>query len=179
MTEQPHIASERLLLSPLQIEDAKSLFDYRSRPDIYRFQSWMPKKLEDAKNFISTFSGSSSPKRDHWFQFGIYLKESNQLIGDCGFCLQKDNTAEIGYTISPEFQKMGYGFESVHALIDYLSKHFAIRRILARTDTRNSASIALLQKLGFAQEGLYPKSVNIRGEWQDDLVFYRTFKDKF
>ena len=66
---------------------------------------------------------------------------------------------------------MGYGSEAVICLIDYLFDQFALQRLKASVDPRNKASIVLLKKLGFQKTGFFPKSVEIRGELQDDAIY--------
>ena len=36
------LSTRRLVLRPLQAEDAETMFRYRSRPDVSRYQSWLP-----------------------------------------------------------------------------------------------------------------------------------------
>jgi RimJ/RimL family protein N-acetyltransferase len=143
---------------------------------VYRYQTWAPTKREEAAEFIAKYSAHHSQALDVWFQFGIYVSDNNQLIGDCGFCLRENHQAEIGYTISPSVQKNGYGIEAVQALINFLTFQFDVLKIVASCDPRNIASISLLKKLGFVQDGFYPKSLEIRGEWVDDVVFVKTYE---
>lgn len=41
----------------------------------------------------------------------------------------------------------------------------------ASTDPRNVASAALLRSLGMCQEAHFRESLQLRGEWVDDVVF--------
>lgn len=166
-----NIQTDRLVLKPMTRNDASALFAYRSRPEVYCYQTWAPEKIEDAEQFIIAYSENKIPKIDEWFQFGIYLEE--QLVGDCGFCLREKNKAEIGYTISPDFQTNGYGTEVVQELINFLVLHFDVPQIVASCDPRNAASISLLEKLGFQRDGYYPQSMEIRGELVDDEVYVK------
>ncbi len=54
----------------------------------------------------------------------------------------------IGYTVAPAYARQGYAFEAVSALIDALAK-IGATWIRAGVDPGNTASIALLTKLGF------------------------------
>jgi len=165
------IATKRILLKLLSLEDAKDLFLYRSLPEVYKFQCWVPKNISDAEEFIKTFSITYKIVEGHWTQFGVYLRKDNSLVGDCGFCVQSDKQVEIGYTISPPFQRMGIGREAVKLLIDFLFREVSIKKIIAKTDPENIGSIKLLQRLGFQKETHLKRSVKIRGEWKDDVVY--------
>jgi len=76
------IKTERLLLKKLKLEDAQTVFLYRSNDAVSRYQKFHPKTLEDAINFI-TENTKHIDIDDSWFQLGIYL-HSGELIGDFG-----------------------------------------------------------------------------------------------
>jgi RimJ/RimL family protein N-acetyltransferase len=164
------IQTKRLDLHLLQLVDAVALLSYRSLPEVYKYQQWAPRRLEETLDFIRKYSISGEVKPGNWKQLGIFLKENQQLIGDCGFCL-KGEEVEIGYTISPEFQGQGYGKEAVKVLIDFLFQALPIERIVARTDPKNLVSIGLLKRLHFIQTGFFPRSIKIRSRWKDDVLF--------
>jgi RimJ/RimL family protein N-acetyltransferase len=61
--------------------------------------------------------------------------------------------AEIGYITSLGRQREGVARECVSALIAYLFEADNARKLTAEVDTRNAASVALLESLGFSREG--------------------------
>lgn len=165
------IYTKRTLLKLLSIKDAKDLFSYRSLPEIYKYQNWLPENISDAKDFIKTYSSNLEITEGLWKQFGIYSIKDNSLIGDCGYCIQTSNQAEIGYTISPPYQRKGIGSEVVKSLIGFLFKEMSILKIIAKTDPENIGSIKILERIGFRKEAHLIQSVKIRGEWKDDLIY--------
>jgi RimJ/RimL family protein N-acetyltransferase len=46
-----------------------------------------------------------------------------------------------------------------------------MHRIVGRCDARNSASAALMKRLGMRQEAHFVRNEYIKGEWTDELVF--------
>jgi RimJ/RimL family protein N-acetyltransferase len=78
---------------------------------------------------------------------------------------------EIGYVIIPSERGKGYCTEAVKIMTDYLFLSKDIVRIQAHTDRRNVASQKVLEKVGFKKEGIVRKSVFIRGEWRDWLLY--------
>ncbi|OGU62416.1 MAG: hypothetical protein A2V66_17155 [Ignavibacteria bacterium RBG_13_36_8] len=165
------ISTKRTLLKLLSVDNAKDLYAYRSLPEVYKYQSWFPKNISDAEDFIKDYSSHHDFEVEGWKQFGIFLIEDNTLIGDCGCCIQPDNQAEIGYTISPQYQRKGLGSEVVESLINFLFRELSLRKIIAKTDPENIGSIKVLEKFGFRKEAHLVRSVQIRGEWKDDLVY--------
>ena len=165
------ITTPRLYLDLLSPQDADRLFTYRSLPEVYTFQSWQPGNNSEVLHFIQRYSGSIEIARDEWKQLGIYLRDTQRLIGDCGFILFQETQAEIGYTIAPDSQRQGYGSEAAGGLVGFLFGALGLHRVIARVDPQNQASIKLLRGLGFRQEGHSIKSALVRGVWQDDVLF--------
>ena len=56
----------------------------------------------------------------------------------------------LGYMIDPDFQRKGIAYEVLTAIIDY-AQNFDIKKLIAKIDERNTASIALIKKLGFTK----------------------------
>ena len=47
------ITTDRLLLRKLEINDRDDFFRYRSLPEVYEYQSFMPKNISEADDFIN------------------------------------------------------------------------------------------------------------------------------
>lgn len=93
-------------------------------------------------------------------RFGFYaiagapLFESPTLIGSGGFMgpPTPDGVAEIGYSLVPEARGHGLAIEMVQALVAYAFKRGA-KRVIAHTTRSNPASIAVLLRCGFGEDG--------------------------
>jgi RimJ/RimL family protein N-acetyltransferase len=78
---------------------------------------------------------------------------------------------EIGYTLVPSERGKGYCTEALEIMVDYLFLSKEMIRIQAQTDPRNLASQKVLEKAGFKKEGTLRKSLFMRGEWRDALLY--------
>jgi len=79
--------------------------------------------------------------------------------------------AEIGCTLSKNYQNQGYATEALGAMIEYLFLTLNKHRIIASVDPRNTASIRLIERLGFRKEAHFKESYYLRGEWVDDIIY--------
>lgn len=92
---------------------------------------------------------SDPSEKGKWFQFGISLKSSNDLIGDIGFLNSDLNQKSwIGFTLNFRYWGKGYAFESVKAVLNYYAVQ-GISGVWASVDPQNNPSINLLKKLKF------------------------------
>lgn len=170
MNKFTSIETERLLIRTLEMKDKEDFFKYRSMPQIYKYQTWRPKQMEEIEEFIHKNETVHPNMPDAWFQVAVCLIEG-PLIGDIGIHFMEEGQMEIGYTISPEFQGSGYAIEAVKAVVNYAFLEWKKHRITASVDPDNIHSIKLLEKIGFRKEAHFVKSFLMDGNWYDDCVF--------
>jgi RimJ/RimL family protein N-acetyltransferase len=84
-------------------------------------------------------------------QFAIINLETKKLIGDI-YLKQEKSVYWIGYSVSPQYARRGFAFESVSAFIDWLKNEKTASCVKAGVHPENTASIALLKKLHFKYE---------------------------
>jgi ribosomal-protein-alanine N-acetyltransferase len=75
---------------------------------------------------------------------------------------RQGGVTEIGYILARDHWGKGIAAEAVSAVIDQLFAE-GQRRIFADTDPENTASLALLDRLGFKREGY------LRAEWETHI----------
>jgi RimJ/RimL family protein N-acetyltransferase len=166
------IRSARLLVRRFGDADAPALAEYRSEPEVARYQSWdAPFSLEAARSLIADFA-SADADTPGWFQWAVERVDAPGIVGDIGVNLLEDGKqAMIGYTIAPAFQGRGYGTEVIARIADHLLVEKELHRLSAECDTRNEASVRLLERLGFRREGHLRSSTWSKGAWSDDYVY--------
>lgn len=157
----------------MSASDAPAIFEYRSDPEVCRYQSFEPGTLGDVEALIADLESTTFDTAGSWFQFAIRHRESDQLIGDFGthFSADDPRQVEIGITLSRAYQGKGYGTEAVRGVLDYLLGPLQKHRVYASVDPRNGASVALLKRVGMRQEAHFLKSLWFKGDWADDMVF--------
>jgi len=97
-----------------------------------------------------------------WFQMGIVLQESAELIGDCGILVSMDDpaSAELGLTLRTDAQHHGYAYEALSALIDYCFTALHMSRVYARVFSSNIPAITLVEHSGFQFTGRASSKLN-------------------
>ncbi len=98
----------------------------------------------------------------HWDanEFGIWLfsnSSSGESIGYCGlrnYELNGRPETELFYGVRSRYFRMGYGIEMARAVVDAGFRNLDIPNIIAFTLADNTASLALMMKLGMRYEGV-------------------------
>lgn len=107
----------------------------------------MAQRLEDA------------PEESGWWSWYFVLHNRvtghRMLIGSGGFKGPPDEngTVEIGYSLLPPYRKRGYTTEAVEALVTWAFGHPEVVRVIAEALPGNTASVRILQKVGFSEVG--------------------------
>lgn len=140
----PH-SLERLRLRTLRPGDLDAFHAYRNDPVVARYQGWEPMTRWEASDFLRSQASQISHAPDTWRQLAIADLRSDLLIGDIGVWLSPDCLqAEFGLSITPVAQGNGYGAECVRGLIEFLFSATAVAEVVASTDVRNLACLAVL-----------------------------------
>jgi RimJ/RimL family protein N-acetyltransferase len=143
------LLTKRLIIRRLVAQDAKTVSFYRSLPEVARFQSWDKYSIQEASELIAACGASEPCVHGRWFQFGVTLKDSGELIGDVGFLNTDERQRSwIGFTLNSIYWGQGYAIESVAAVLEYYSG-LGSKKVWASIDPMNHPSEKLLRKLAF------------------------------
>ncbi len=174
------IKTNRLLIRKLKIEDLLGFHQYRSNPEITKYQGFDVMTLEQAKTFIKSNAEKSFGKAGEWVQYAIANIENNKLIGDCAIKLQEDpRIAEVGITISDLFQRKGYAKETMLGILGFLFEEAEVLRVVETLGEDNIASVKLLESLGFRKEGHFLENVFFKGKWDSEYQYAMLSKEWF
>jgi RimJ/RimL family protein N-acetyltransferase len=137
-----------------------------------RYQGWEPSADEPALAFLDEMAAAPFGRRGEWLQIAV-ADTRDLLIGDIGlYTMAGGREAEFGITLAPAAQGRGLAEEASRTLIDGLRAHTGVGRLIAITDTRNTASARLLRRLGMTLEA--EASAEFRGrpcrEWHFGLA---------
>src|SRR5688572_4206700 len=146
----PILATERLTLRQLVIDDKQEIFILRSDSEINKYlDRQLSNTIEDAMNFINKINENIN-KNDSLY-WAITLRDKNILVGTiCLFGFSDSNyKCEIGYELLINFQRQGIMKEAVEKVIDYAFNTIKVKKIEAFLHKDNQSSIKLLEKLSF------------------------------
>jgi RimJ/RimL family protein N-acetyltransferase len=147
------LATERLLLRRARPADAEAMFSrYASDPEVTRLVGW-PRhtRLEDTRGFLEYDAGcwERSPA-------GGYVLESRAtgvLLGSTGFLFETPYRAMTGYVLARDAWGLGYATEALGAIVG-AAPSLGVRRLFALCHHEHRASARVLEKCGFALEGV-------------------------
>jgi RimJ/RimL family protein N-acetyltransferase len=146
--------TQRLILRKFNYSDASFIRRLLNSPKFLKYIGDRGvRTVDDARGFIADRLVASYAKNG----YGLWAVETNEgtPVGMCGF-VKRDyfEDADIGFAFLPEHERKGYGYESAIGTLKYGQEILGFSKVLAITSLTNDASVDLLAKLGFTDDGI-------------------------
>lgn len=167
------LTTERLeLRRPLESDLEPIFARYASDAEVTRYLAW-PRhtSLADTRIFLD-FSTAE------WRTWGcgpylILSRAGGELLGSTGISFDTSDVASTGYVLSRDAWGHGYATEALGAMRD-LGRSLGLRRLYAICHIEHGASKRVMEKCGFAYEGVLRRHLtfpNIGPERHDVLCY--------
>lgn len=172
------LETPRLLLEPLGAHHAAPLHEHLLDERLYEFIPQDPpyslSALEDRYRVLS--SRRSPDGREAWLNWAIRVRRSGgSRSGDYAGVLEAtvygDRTADVAYTVFVPYQRQGIASEACGRLISHLFEDYRVERVAAELDTRNAASVALVESLGFEHVLTTKDADHFKGATSDEYRY--------
>lgn len=179
MDRRPTLNTERLVLRPFELSDARDVQRLAGDWSIADTTLNIPHPYEDgmAEEWISTHLPQYEAGK--LVSFAIISRETTDLIGAIGLTIsQRFQRADLGYWVGRYYWNRGYCTEAAYAVLEHAFSVLNLHRVHACHLVRNPASGRIMQKLGMSREGLAREHVR-RWEVYEDLVLYGILKSEW
>ncbi|MDX1611925.1 MAG: GNAT family N-acetyltransferase [Candidatus Thermoplasmatota archaeon] len=166
------LEGERVDLRGLRDEDLDALVAAANHDEIARWTHLPhPYTREHAANFIAYAQEKLRLGRE--FHLAIVERESNQLIGMVGLTDidAESERAEVAYWLAPESWGRGLASEALFLATEAAFTHMGLTRLYAFVLDGNTASIRMLERFGFHEEGRLRWHTKRDGRWMDKVWF--------
>lgn len=146
--------THRLLVRELTEADAGFYLAMLSDPDF---------KANIADRGVRSLEQALASMQDRVFtsyevhDFGMWLvsrRDTGEAVGMAGL-VKRDflDYVDLGYSFLPSGRGAGFATEAARGVMDYARQRFGLQCLAAITAPHNSASIAVLERLGFTHRG--------------------------
>ena len=150
-TKIPTLVTDRLIMRKMLISDYSDMFDYASRPITTKYLSYLQGQYRE----------------ENFYDFALVEKDSGKMIGTCGFTKfdLDNNSAEVGYVISPDFWGHGFAAEALRRLMRFGFSELMLHRLTARIMDGNVRSMRVAEKCGMRHEATHYDAMLIKGRY--------------
>lgn len=148
MARPSELHTARLVLRPLQAENAESLHALWTAPGLRRFL-W-DDHLLSVEQTRDQVMQSQYLHEQRGFGFWAAFDAEQQMLGFCGYGFFRDeHELELLYGVHADHWQRGYGREMAEAMVAYGFDVLNLPEIRASVDLPNRASQRVLERLGF------------------------------
>mgnify|MGYP001183629067 CR=1 FL=1 len=168
----PTVRTPRLTLRLARREDLPDLFAVNADEQVTRFlpyPTWT--NAADGEAWFDRMAAHQASGEAA--QFVIEHDALQRVVGSC-LLFRFDGPsarAELGYVLGREHWGTGLMHEAMQGFVGFAFVTLGLRRLEAAVDPRNHASARLLERLGFAREGLLRQRWATKGELCDSAVY--------
>jgi [ribosomal protein S5]-alanine N-acetyltransferase len=170
---EARLETPRLLLEPIVPAHAPMLNESLQDEELYRFiPQDPPPSLEALTDRYDFLSARRSPDgREAWLNWAVREKRSGDYVGTLEATVEEDPLAFIAYMVFVPYQRRGFAAEACRRLLEHLVDDYRVGVVAAEIDTRNTASIALVETLGFERVGFQKDADHFKGSTSDEYRY--------
>ncbi len=172
------IETERLILRAFRYDDADSMLNNWISDDEAQKMYGEPsyKTTEELMPLLDKYIGRN--QSGYYYRWAVILRETGECIGQVAYFFvdARNRLAEIEYCIGTAFQSKGYAVEATKAVINYGFERIGLNKIQICVRPSNIASVKVIEKCGFTQEGFLRNHLYREGTYEDRM-YYSMLKD--
>ncbi len=164
------IHGERVTLDLLRPDDFEAMYAMQSDADVCRYLLYEPRSREQVAEALKRDAAATRLEEPGDFLQPAIRDADGRFLGTMYLALhsaEPDRTAEIGWILAPGSQGRGYALESARLVLDLAFGEIGLHRVYAELDPRNTASVALCERLGMRHEAHFVEHMWLKGEWSD------------
>ena len=169
------ITTARLELRPYRFDDVDDALAYANDEEWSRHLIGVPYPYQrsDAISFLARQVLLDRALHPAWA-----LVHGGRMVGGINIrFLHEHQVADMGWGLASRLWGQGLATEAARAVVDLaFGTHSKLRRIGAVADTRNLASLRVMEKIGMQKEGVRRKCRLARGELIDE-AYYGLLRD--
>jgi ribosomal-protein-alanine N-acetyltransferase len=151
----PTLNARLTILRPLAAHHAEALFPILRDPQLWRLTEREPPKTlaELRERYQRLESRRSTDGQELWLNWVLERREDDRPVGVVQATVSISRSyADIAYVLGRAFWGRGLASDAVDTLLDFLRMELHVRTARASVDSRNLASVRLLERLGFRIE---------------------------
>lgn len=142
------LETERCTIQPLEKKDYSEVKSLYVNEEVRKYLGGIPPE----RVFENSFNEILNLDEDSFYGV-IREKKTNDFVGLVSLDLHHDGSYyEVSYQFLPNWWGKGYATETVQHVINYAFKERKLSKVIAETQTANTSSIRLLERLGMTFE---------------------------
>lgn len=165
--------TERLTLRTYEPGDLAFLHSMFGREDVCRYLPWPPMDIDQARAKLDQRFGQTHLETDgDPLVLAAVETATGRQVGEFMLRLKsvESRQGEIGWSLHPDAQGHGFATEGARELLRLGLDEAGLHRITAGCDSRNTASLRVMERIGMRREAEFVENEYLKGEWVGEIV---------
>jgi RimJ/RimL family protein N-acetyltransferase len=143
------VATARLRLVPLRIEDAVEMTGVLADPALYAFTGGFPPSRDELRaRYRHQVVGRSPDGREAWHNWMVRTRDPDEAVGFVQATITDGGgVADIAWVVGVPWQGRGFGTEAARAMVEWLEARGAVT-ITAHVHPDHAASARVAERAG-------------------------------
>ena len=140
------IATARLVLAPLEVEDAAELVDVLGDPALHAFIGGRPLTLPELEERYARLVAGSPDAGEQWLNWTVRRTDDRQAVGTVQATV-RGRSASVAWVVGTAWQGQGYATEAARGLVGWLLAQ-GVEEVVAHVHPDHHASAAVAARAG-------------------------------
>jgi RimJ/RimL family protein N-acetyltransferase len=162
------------MLRPFTMGDLDAVWSYQRLPEVAEHMLWDPRDLMQVKVALERMVKEDRLVREgDCLSLALVNRETGAVAGQVELVWLSDRhrQGEIGYVLHPRYQGAGLATEAVTEVLRLGFEGLRLHRIVGRCSAANTASAALLERVGMRREAHFRQNTLVKNAWRDEYVY--------
>lgn len=148
-------------------------FELASNEHEYVFATWSQFGRLEERTCRPILNGKRVSPSSEVVTFSFTMDGIEELVGRFSYFdfNPRNHSAEFGYTVNPKFRRRGIGTKMLAIAVTHLFSMTTLNKLYCQTAAFNLASIKLLERLNFHQDGVLREHHELDGKLWDDYIY--------
>jgi RimJ/RimL family protein N-acetyltransferase len=146
------VPKPRVTLEPRSVTHAEELFPVLAEQALYEFlDEDAPESVDALREKLARSESRMSPDgSEHWLNW-VVRDGSRNVAGIVQATVTANLETNVAYAIGSAFWGQGIASEAVAQMLEIVATDLGVKRFFIVTDRRNTKSMRLAERLGFAE----------------------------
>jgi RimJ/RimL family protein N-acetyltransferase len=154
--------------------DLDPLWGYQRLPEVAEHMLWEPRDLMQVTVALQRMVKEDRLAREgDCLSLAVVDRATGVLVGQVELVWLSDRNGqgEIGYVLDPRYQGAGLATEAAREVLRLGFDGLRLHRVIGRCSAANTASAALLERLGMRREAHFRQNQLVKDAWRDEYVY--------
>jgi RimJ/RimL family protein N-acetyltransferase len=165
------LALGEVTLRCLRADDASDLLEYRSNPEVARYQYLEP----DTAEVVATLLEIHTQPWDGDAGDPIVLaaEVGGKVVGDCSLTIvdPESRQGEVGFAWHPGYTGRGLATRAVTGAVGFAFEQVRLHKVTGAAFTENDRAWRLMERIGMRREAHFLHDGWCKGRWVDVYVY--------